>query len=813
MVIFSFGFVLLGLFVFWLATLDLPDFSNFEERVSLNSTKIYDRSGEVLLYDTNKDIQRIEVSSDKIDQDIKNAFVSIEDKYFYEHNGIVLKSILRSLLENLKTTSLSQGGSTITQQVIKNTLLNKEKTIVRKIKEVVLAIKLDKTMSKDSILTIYLNDAPFGGTVYGIEEASRVFFGKNAQDVSMAEAAYLASIPNAPTHYSPYGKYVDDLEKRKNLVINLMYEQGYISFEDAESAKTEVVSFKTQEKKSIKAPHFVFYVLDYLENKYGTETLNTSGFKVITTLDWELQEKAEEIVHENAFKNKESWDAENQGLVAIDPKTGQIITMVGSRDYFDSEIDGAYNVATALRQPGSSFKPFVYYTAFKKGYTPDTVVFDVKTEFNSSCYLGENRDTCYSPSNYDGLYKGPINLRNALAQSRNIPAVKMLYLVGVDNSIKTARDMGISTLTSGERYGLTLVLGGGEVTLLDMVSSYGVFATGGIRQDKTAILLIEDNKGNVIEKYTANPNQVIDKNEALMVSDILSDNEARTPLFGSRSFLYFGEIGVAGKTGTTNNNRDAWLIGYTPNLVVGVWSGNNDNSPMKKGSSISGPSWRSYMDIASKKYPIEEFEKPYYSYTGNYNLKPVLRGVWQGSETYLIDSASGGLATDLTPKETLVERVVPNIHSILHWVDKNDPLGLVPENQTDPQYKNWESAVQSWWSANYYLYNSNIVLTPPTYYDNIHTIDTQTEIEIKEKETIKYSDIMKLDFSIKTDYPVKKVELFVGGVYVGTDNTYPYEVSFNAKDVVVEGSYNIFTAVVYDIYYNKGVDEESLLVN
>lgn len=813
MAIFSVGFVLMGFFIIWLATLDLPDFSNFEERVSLNSTKIYDRTGEVLLYDTNKDIQRIEVSSEKIDQNIKDAFVAIEDRYFYEHNGIVVKSIIRSLVANLKSNSLSQGGSTITQQVIKNTLLNKEKTIVRKIKEVVLALKLDKSMSKDGILTIYLNDAPFGGTVYGIEEAARVFFGKSASEVTIAEAAYLASIPNAPTYYSPYGKNREALEDRKNTVINLMVEQGYISQEDATLAKEEVVEFKPQEKKSIKAPHFVFYILDYLETKYGVENLNTSGYKVITTLDWELQEQAQEIVYENAIKNKENWDAENQGLVAIDPNTGQIITMVGSRDYFDTEIDGAYNIATALRQPGSSFKPFVYYTAFTKGYTPDTVLFDVKTEFNSSCTLGEQRETCYSPSNYDGLYKGPITLRNALGQSRNIPAVKLLYLAGVDDSIKTARDMGISTLTSGDRYGLTLVLGGGEVTLLDMVSSYGVFATGGIRQEKTGILLIEDSEGNVVEKYEPNPRQVINKNEALMIDDVLSDNVARTPLFGSRSFLYFGDIGVAGKTGTTNNNRDAWLLGYTPNLVVGVWSGNNDNSPMKKGSSISGAAWRAYMDLASKKYPITAFEKPYYSYVGDYSVKPVIRGVWQGSETYLIDSASGGLATQYTPSETLIERIVPNVHSILHWVDKSNPLGPIPLEPSDPQYNNWESSVQNWWLTNKYLYNTDTIGEAPDYYDDIHTPDTKTDVQITSNSNINYTDTIKISFNVDTDYDVKKVELFVNGVYIGADTTYPYEITFNSKDVVEKNKQYIFTANVYDIYYNKGVDEKTITFN
>jgi len=483
-------FILLaGIAIIWVSSLKIPDFRSFEDRKIINSTKIYDRTGKILLYDIHQDIKRTNISFDQMGVNIKNATVAIEDSEFYNHSGIRITSIVRATLSNLFNFGIGGGGSTITQQLIKNTLLTQSSGFgkyIRKIKEWILAIKIDGSMSKEKILEYYLNENPYGGNIYGIAEAAKTYFNKDAQDLTLAEASYLAAIPQSPTTLSPYGKNKDKLETRKNLVLSRMLELNFISQEEYDTAKNENVIFMPQSTLGIRAPHFVFFIKDYLEQKYGNELVEEGGLKVITTLDYTLQEKGEAIVKEGALKNKTEWNGENAGLVAIDPKTGQILTMVGSRNYFDKEIDGNFNVATASRQPGSSFKPFIYATAFNKGFTPDTVLFDLPTEFQTTCnaygvaLLGYNQDDCYMPKNYDDKTVGPIKLRDALAQSRNIPAVKLFYLAGLKDSLKTAEDMGISTLTDVSRYGLTLVIGGGEVSLLDMTSAYSVFANNGI---------------------------------------------------------------------------------------------------------------------------------------------------------------------------------------------------------------------------------------------------------------------------------------------------------------------------------------------
>jgi len=566
-----------------------------------------------------------------------------------------------------------------------------------------------------------LNEAPYGGNIYGVEQASTSFFGKHAKDLTLAEAAYLAAIPQAPTFYSPYGNHRDRLEERKNLVLEKMFENKFITKEEYQKTKEEKVEFRAKQTKGIKAPHFVMFIKKYLEKKYGEKALTEGGYKVITTLDYGLQKKAEEIVKKRALSNEKKFDAKNAALVAIDVKTGQILVMVGSRDYFDKEINGNFNVATAHRQPGSAFKPFVYATAFNEGYTPDTVVYDLKTEFSTYCRPDETTmlGKCYSPGNYDHIYRGPMTLRNALAQSVNIPAIKVLYLSGLQASLKTAKDLGIESLTNVARYGLTLVLGGGEVSLLDITSAYTVFADNGIRNPATGILEIQDSEGNVIEKFQSKARRVLPELSALYISSILSDNKARTPAFGSRSPLYFKGRDVAGKTGTTNDYRDAWTIGYTPQVAVGVWAGNNDNSSMVKkvAGFIVTPMWNTFMKVILAKYPDEKFKKPPMDY--NKSLKPVLRGIWQGGVTYFVDEISGKLATKYTPAETKKEKVVKDYHSILYWVNKKDPLGPSPKNPNDdPQYPRWEYGVQKW------VKEHGLVDDPkneiPTEYDNVH---------------------------------------------------------------------------------------------
>jgi len=678
------GFFITGAIILWASTLEIPDLHSFDQRKVAQSTKIYDRTGEVLLYDLHENIQRTVVPFGDISRHIKNATVAIEDAEFYQHHGVKPTAFLRAVVINLTTFGFSQGGSTITQQVVKNSILTQEKLISRKIKEWVLSIKLEKVMSKEDILNLYLNESPYGGNLYGIEEASRAFFNKSATDVTLAEAAYLAALPQAPTYYSPYGNHRDKLEERKNLVLARMLENGFITESEYEEAKGVTVEFSPLQDRGIKAAHFVFFIQEYLEQKYGKRAVEERGFKVITTLDYELQSKAEEIVKVAALENQEKFNAENAGMVAIDPKTGQILVMVGSRDYFDSGIDGNFNVALAKRQPGSSFKPFVYATAFKKGYTPETVVFDLKTQFSTACAPNNfsSEGDCYSPNNYDNVFRGPVTFRNALAQSINVPAVKVLYLAGLNDSLNTARDLGITTLTDSSRYGLTLVLGGGEVSLLDMTSAYGVFANDGVRNPYAGILRIEDGAGNHIEEFQEHPAQVLDSQVTREISDVLSDNAARSPAFGEQSFLYFPGRDVAAKTGTTNDYRDAWIVGYSPAIAVGAWAGNNDNSAMEKrvAGFIVAPMWNAFMQEALKKYPEESFKPPVYDY--NENLKPVLRGEWRGGEY---------VSTD-TPGQVSI-----NIHSILYWVDKNNPRGPRPENPAnDPQFRYWEYPVQIW---------------------------------------------------------------------------------------------------------------------
>jgi 1A family penicillin-binding protein len=671
----------------WLSTLEIPDLSSFEERRVLQSTKIYDRTGEIMLYDLHQDVRRTVVPFDQISPYVKNATVAIEDDQFYSHFGIDVKAIVRAAVSNVQEGGLGQGGSTITQQVIKNSILQREKTFTRKAKEAILALKLEQLKTKDEILEIYLNESPYGGTIYGIEEASRAFFNTSAKDLTVGEAAYLAAIPQAPTYLSPHGNNKDALDARQKLVLDKMRSNGFITVEEYEAAKNEVVEFESQIVSGIKAPHFVMYVREQLAEKYGEEALAERGFKVISTLDYELQEAAEKIVAEKVAINTEQFNASNAGLVATDPKTGDLLVMVGSKDYFSEDIEGNFNIALAERQPGSSIKPFVYAAAFKRGYLPSTILYDVRTQFSTSCepYDLSGDPPCYAPNNYNDKFVGPISMRNALAQSLNIPAVKTLYLVGVQNALKLAADMGLTTLNNPDRYGLTLVLGGGEVRLLDMTHAYGVFANKGVKAEPRTILKIEDNQGNIVEETQVKEERILDENVTNMVSDILSDNVARAPLWGSNSKIYFPDRDVAAKSGSTNDFRDAWIMGYAPNIAVGAWCGNNDNGTMQGLSGlITTPMWREFMDVALAKLPEESFTQPYIPT----DVKPVLAGYYP--------NPTAAPTSSTTPAVPFAD-TYNSIHSILHYIDRNDPQGPAPTNPaSDGQYAYWEYGVQAW---------------------------------------------------------------------------------------------------------------------
>ncbi len=670
------GFLTIAGIILWVSFTPLPDVNTFIEKLPTASTKIYDRTGQTVLYDLNTDVKRTNISLASTSPYVQEATISIEDANFYHHGAISITAIIRSLITDIAHGAFVEGGSTLTQQVVKNSLLTQNKTLLRKAHEWILAWKLEQHYTKDQILELYLNSAPYGGNLYGVEAASRAYFGIDAGNLSIAQAAYLAALPQSPTYYSPYGNNRSGLDARKNLVLSRMQQLGYITSAQYAQAKAEVVTLKPQQNSSIIAPHFVFYIRQYLEDKYGADVAN-QGLNVITTLDTSLQASAESIVSQYALANVSKFKASNAALVAMDPKTGQILAMVGSRNYFDTAIDGNYNAALAERQPGSAFKPFVYATALNEGYTPETAVFDLPTQFSTTCSPTDNtNDTppCYAPVNYDGQFRGPMTFTTALAQSINIPAVKVLYLAGIQNVINLAKSAGITTLGPASSYGLSFALGAAEVRLLDITDAYGTFADNGIYNPPTGILKITDSNGTTLEQYTPNPQQVIDPGVAHDISSMLSNNAARQPEYPPQNPFNFPGYDVAAKTGTTNDSRDAWTIGYTPSIVVGTWAGNNDNSPMVKeiAGYIVAPMWNAFMQVALAKYPVEYFGEPRAIPT---NAPPPLKGVWQ------VPMADGSIA----------------VHNLLYWVQKNNPLSGQPSNPaSDPQYQYWEYPVQQW---------------------------------------------------------------------------------------------------------------------
>jgi 1A family penicillin-binding protein len=819
-----------GIFIAkWINSLPLPDFQGFEQRKIIQSTKIYDRTGKNLLYDIHQNIQRTIIPFEEMPRHIKNATVAVEDSEFYEHKGIKLEAIFRAFLTNLIAGKVEQGGSTITQQLVKNTFLTPEKSLKRKLKELVLALKMEKFYSKDEILALYLNEIPYGGSTYGIEAASQNYFGKPAKDLTLAESAYLAALPKAPTYYSPYGNHREELEERKNLVLKRMLDLGFINRSEYDSAKNETVRFLNPKEKIIQAPHFVFFVKSYLEQKYGEELVEQGGLRVTTTLDLELQKETEELAKQYAKEIEKKFNAYNLGVVGLDPKTGQILIMLGSRDWFgeplpkgcqpgiDCAFEPKLNVVNYKngRQPGSSFKPFVYATAFKKGYTPETVVFDLKTEFNSSCNPdgtpkeGVKPEECYQPQNYDKVFRGPVTFREALAQSINVPSVKVLYLAGLKDSLQTAKDLGITTLSGSSQYGLTLVLGGGEVTLLEMTEAYSVFANNGIRHSPTAILKIEDSQGNVLEEYKNQPKQVLNSRLAGLINDILSDNQARAPAFGEYSPLYFPDREVAVKTGTTNDYRDMWVIGYTPNFTLGLWVGNNDNRPMEKkvAGFVAAPLWHKIFQKVFEKIPKNDFPKPETatSTIDKNSLKPSLRGIWQGGISYTIDKISKKLASKFTPKDLREEKILVQVHNILYWVDKNNPLGSAPEDPTkDPQFLLWEKPVRDWVKKQ--KIKEETIDDIPKEYDDVHKPEYEPIIEIispKENESFKFSKKIKISFREKSHFPIASIDFYLEGVYLGSLEPPPSEFIFKTERKNFREGKNVLKLIVYDQVKNK----------
>ena len=792
----------------------MPDLNSFENRKISNSTKIYDRTGTILLYDTGSDTKRTTVALTQISPLIQRATIAIEDANFYNNIGIEPLSILRAFFANIASAGYGQGASTITQQVIKNSLLTQDKTISRKIKEWILSIKLTRMLSKDQILETYLNETSYGGTIYGVEEASQEFFGKPAKDVDLAEASYLAAIPQAPSYYSPYGTHRDNLDTRHLLVLQRMRDVGMITQADYDTARNEKVTFLTKNSGNIRAPHFVMFVKDYLTQKYGDDMVSNGGLKVITTLDYDMQQKAETDVSKFIPSMEKNFNASNTAMVAIDPTTGDILTMIGSRDYFDTAVDGNYNIALAQRQPGSTIKPFIYSTLFKKGYTPETILFDAPIQFSTLCTVdgkpknpnGTTTD-CYSPNDYDGIFEGPLTIKQALAASRNLPAVQALYLAGIPASIQTAHDMGITSLNDPDRYGLSLVLGGGEVSLLDMTSAYGVFANDGVRNPYRSILSVADDKGNILEQATTSPAQVLAPEIARQISDILSDPAVRMASIASIANSVGRQVAI--KTGTTNDFKDVWIMGYTPNLVVGAWAGKNDNTPMSQNVAglIISPLWGAFMSQIAKNFPPENFKTPPAPLTDG---KPVLRGIWQGGTSYTIDTVSGKLATQYTPTETKKELVLPSVHNILQWVNPNDPRGPAPTDPTqDSQYPYWEYGVQTWFT-NYLKIHPDFSQTAPvipTGYDNVHTASSSPQVSIVspvQNSVVPANSLLSVQLQLSGPYPAQKAEVYLNGKYVLTSETDPLHFSFVPSDVSSLSSVNTLSVTVYNSVYDKG---------
>jgi len=820
-----------ALFIFGavFATITVPNFEALDSRNIVQSTKIYDRTGEILLYDIHGDIKRTVIPFSKIPSHLKEAVVSMEDQNFYKHFGISPTSIIRAVFVNIFSGQFKQGGSTITQQLVKNTFLTPEKTVSRKIKEWVLAVKVEFKYSKDEILGFYLNQVPFGSNAYGIEAASQNYFDKHAENLDIAEAAYLAGMLQAPTRYSPYGSHRDELEARKNIVLGRLLDNGQITKEEHEEAKMEQVKFAVKAVRGIKAPHFSLFVKEYLVEKYGEDIVERGGLKVTTTINWQWQEKFEDLLRTRSAENEKNFSAYNAGLVAIDPNTGQIMSMVGSRDYFanplpegcspglDCKFDPQVNMTLRSRQPGSSFKPIVYAAAFAKGYTPNTALFDLRTEFSVYCSPygipdpGIDLEKCYRPENFDNKFRGPISLKEALAQSVNIVAVKVLYLAGLSDSLKTARDLGITTLNDPDRYGLTLVLGGGEVKPLELTGAYSAFANGGYYVPYTPILKVEAADGSVLEEYSENKTQALDPNIAREISDILSDNAARAPAFTENSALYIPERPVAVKTGTTEDTRDTWVVGYTPNIVIGVWAGNNDNSKMERkvAGLIVAPIWNSAMHLIFNDLPVETFEKPSVPEPD----KAVLRGEWRGGRIYKIDKMSGKLATDFTPEELIEKKVVPEVHSILYWIDKDNPLGPAPQNPSgDPQFKNWETIVREW-AASRGLYDQSDSIIP-TQYDDVHIPEYFPKGEIiinPQRNDFPIGTRITAAVNVEARFQVEQVDIFINSEYSGSYKIAPYE--FPVDIAGSPGQEIKITALIYDYAKNKTEIEKVIRVS
>ncbi len=789
---------------------NLPNPNSLTERSISQTTKIYDRTGQNVLYEIfgseNRTLKKLQegfcLDNDKMAFDPKGiplfalqATIAAEDRNFCRHGGFDVKGLARAIFQNLFGNRV--GGSTLTQQLVKNAILSNEKTISRKAKELILSVELERRYTKDEILQIYFNEIPYGSTYYGIEAAAQNFYTKSVNELSLAQAATLASLPKAPT------TYLNDPEKllgRRNYILDQMQSLGFITEQQRDDAKQEETAIKPR-LSNIKAPHFVLYVKEQLEETYGRRAVEEGGMKVTTTLDYDYQKIAEEEVSRGVDETGEAKGFTNAALVATDPKTGQILSMVGSKDYFSDKIDGQVNVTTRLRQPGSSFKPIIYAKSFEMGYTPNTVLWDVQTKFPTVTGT-------YTPQNYDGKERGPIRIRQALQGSLNIPAVKALYLVGVENALDFATSLGYSSFGTHANFGLSLVLGGGEVKLLEHVNAYATFANNGTNNNLVSILKVEDADGTILEEWKPSAGKkVVEENTARTLTHVLSDNAARAFIFGPSSSLYLGDRPVAAKTGTTNDYRDGWLIGYTPSLAAGVWAGNNDNTAMKRGSggeNTAGPIWKAFMRRVLETKPVESFVAPSIKQTG----KDVLDGNITVQKV-MIDKASGKRATPLTPDSQKEERIFAQYHEILHYVDPSNPTGPSPQQpENDSNYAAWEAGVSEWILKQEEATGIKITQSaPPSEEDDVHVASNIPRVTIQspsEGQTLSERNII-VELTSQATRGVSRFELYIDGQFLASDNTTPFSFSLMLPSTVKKG-FHTLKAVAYDDVDNAGSD-------
>ena len=800
--VFVFGFLATTIIVAW-ASSNLPSPDKLTQRQVAQSTKIYDRTGEHLLYEIFAGKNRTLLDLEDIPDDLKNAVIATEDDKFYQHYGVRPLSIARAVFNAVFKGERIQGTSTLTQQLVKNAILSRERSYIRKIKEAILAVRLEQKYSKDQILQIYFNEIPYGSTNYGIEAAAQSYYGKHASELTLKESATLAGLPKAPTTYLNNPK---ELKQRRNFVLYRMQQEGYINEQEMNKVQAKPVTL-SQDISDIKAPHFVMHVKQKLVDKFGRKKVESGGLKVITTLDWDKQKLAKKIVDKKGKQVLKEAKANNMAMLALDPKTSQVLTMIGSKDFNDNKINGKFNVVTqGKRQPGSSFKPIVYTAAFEKGYTPSTILYDVLTDFAPS----EGRE--YKPKNYDLKERGPVTMRKALQGSMNIPAVKTLYLTGEDQAREFAERLGYSTLSEGN-FGLSLVLGGGEVRMIEHINAFATLANGGVKRSPTSILKVEEPDGNILlENKKQEGKRVIESKFTKTITDVLSDNQARAFAFGQNSVLNLKDRPVAAKTGTTNNYVDAWTVGYTPNLVTGVWGGNTDNSPMKRGfggSKVAGPIWNEFMKQALKEKEVKTFPEPPEIKTD----KPVLQGSG-GKITLKVNKETGKLSSSSTPEHLIEERTYVPPHSILHYVQKDNPQGPPPKNpENDPQYNVWEQAIGDWIKKMEEKEDTNFTFEePPTDKDTEYSEELKPELTVVFPEEKEELNSRQIDTDIRATAPrgVEKVIYKIDDRYVGVEEKHPFNLNYYARDLV--NGWHTLTVIAEDDIGNRTQKEVKFLL-